>query len=283
MTGTNHDIIIPFTLAEGKVRGRYISIDGVLDQIYSAHNYPSIIMEIIAQLAIVASFWGSSFKTDGIISCEITSTEGIVKKIIVDYSSEGNIRGYCSYDIELFSRYLAPTYEDLIRNGMLVVTVDSSAADRYQSIIALNAGGSLLDSLREYFAKSEQIKVLLEVVMIQKNKKNSIRALMLQYLPGIIEVDNLDFQDDWHRYELFLGSIKLEEFLLPPHELLYSLFHLDNPMIYNSTNITYKCRCSREKMAKALSMLSTNERQSLKTEHGTVIRCQFCGHTEEFE
>ena len=164
----------------------------------------------------------------------------------------------------------------------MVATIDSKTASRYQSIINLS-GNSLSESLHKYFNNSEQVNISTKIKIFDKPEGILVRGIMIEKLPEISEASKEFTEDLWYKSKEFLSTVTNDELLLEPEEILYKLFHDDHIKIYSKTNIIYKCRCSREKMQKALDMINSQNNQPSKPHEKIVIKCEFCGNAEEFE
>ena len=54
--------------------------------------------------------------------------------------------------------------------------------------------------------------------------------------------------------------------------------------MFESSPVYFRCRCSRERVAKMLVALGRAEVDSVLVERGSVeVRCEFCGRAYEFD
>ena len=91
------DKIIPFTLKKSKIRGRFVKLDQSISKILNRHNYELPISLILAEILSVSCCIGSLLKFNGNFTIQGSSKE-ILKTVLADYSSNGSIRAYASYD-----------------------------------------------------------------------------------------------------------------------------------------------------------------------------------------
>ena len=60
-----------------------------------------------------------------------------------------------------------------------------------------------------------------------------------------------DVEDGWRRAMVLMSSATAEELVdpdLPPHGLLFRLFHEDGVRVYDTHTIEARCRCSRQRI-----------------------------------
>ncbi|HEV2301781.1 MAG TPA: Hsp33 family molecular chaperone HslO, partial [Stellaceae bacterium] len=63
---------------------------------------------------------------------------------------------------------------------------------------------------------------------------------------------------------------------LPPHNLLFRLFHEDGVRVYQTHPLEARCRCSRERIEGILRMLPPAELEDMKKDRVTTVTCEFC-------
>ena len=91
------DKIIPFTLKKSKIRGRFVKLDNSISKILNRHNYELPIALSLSEILSVSCCIGSLLKFNGNFIIQGSSKE-ILKTVLADYSSNGSIRAYASYD-----------------------------------------------------------------------------------------------------------------------------------------------------------------------------------------
>lgn len=71
---------------------------------------------------------------------------------------------------------------------------------------------------------------------------------------------------------------ELVDISLSAHDLIWRLFHDEEPRVFEQTQLQFKCRCSREKIEGALVTYPLEELLSMReADTGEVgVSCQFC-------
>ncbi len=300
--GTAGDsLILPFRIESHALLGRLVRLGGVIDAILSRHDYPEPVARLLGETVALAALLAATMKYDGIFTLQAKG-DGPVGLLVADVTSSGNVRGYASYDGEALDEALAgPVLAPapmLLGAGYLAFTVDQGEhTERYQGIVEL-IGDTLAACAHHYFRQSEQLDAAIYLAAERTGEDGAWRAggLMLQHLPPEggkkAEHDwNLDDQiddDGWRESVALMGTLSGEELLrpgLPPHDLLYRLFHEVGVRAYRPKRLADRCRCSREKVSNTLASLPRAEIEDCKEDGAdeVVVTCEFCSTAYRFD
>lgn len=289
------DLILPFRLEEANLRGRLVRLGPVYQETIKNHGYPKPVAELLGECVTLAAVLAGALKYDGLFTLQI-QCDGPVNLLVVDIASSGELRATARYDAEKVQAAeskeggVVPRF---LGKGSLVFTVDQGAdMDRYQGMVGL-VGDTLADCADEYFKRSEQIETAIELVA-QPDGKNgpAAAALMIQRMPGEVSdkqaSDSVDAAEEhWNRAVVLLRSVTADELLidpaLTPEDILYRLFHQEGVSIFDAKPLTYKCRCSRDKVKATLASFPKAEVAQLKEDGKVIVTCQFCGLDYLFE
>lgn len=289
----NDNLILPFRIESHALLGRLVRIGDVIDAILRRHDYPEPVAQMLGETVALAALLAATMKYDGIFTLQAKG-DGPVSLLVADVTSTGEVRGYAGYDAAaleeaLSGPALAPV-PMLLGAGYLAFTVDQGEhTERYQGIVEL-IGDTLAACAHHYFRQSEQLDAAIYLAAGPVGKDGEWRAggLMLQHLPpegGKAEHDwDLDDQTDdegWRESVALMGTISQEELLrggLPPHDLLYRLFHEVGVRAYRPKPLVDKCRCSRDRVSSTLASLPRAEIEDCKEDDSgeVVVTCEFC-------
>jgi molecular chaperone Hsp33 len=233
----------------------------------------------------LAILMAKALKFDGVFTLQAKGN-GPVSLLIADITSDGSVRGYASFDPDKISNgtagHAGGSVPMWLGEGYLAFTVDQGDhTQRYQGIVELS-GETLAACLQHYFRQSEQIDAGIEVAA-GKGPNGEWRSggLMIQRLPDTPNSTTpTDREDDWRRAMVLMASVTDEELLNPAlsaPDLLYRLFHEDGVRVFNSSDLSARCRCSLEKVTNMLSKLPKDEISELTEDDGKVhVTCEFC-------
>lgn len=282
MSGAGTDLILPFQVAGGAVRGRVVRLGAAVETILAGHDYPPLVAGMLAETLALAAVLAGSLKYDGVFTLQAQGN-GPIGLLVADVTSAGDIRGYARFDAEAVAAVGEATVPALLGSGYLAFTVDQGPkTERYQGIVELS-GNALADCARQYFTQSEQLDT--EVMLgVSLGPRVMAAALMIQRMPGsqpgapILTAD--ESLEAWRTATILLASLTREELLDPQlaaGDLAHRLFHAEGLQTWDAKPLRAQCRCSEAKIASALRSIPRAEIEELKDESGKVsITCEFC-------
>jgi molecular chaperone Hsp33 len=291
------DLVQPFRIDPFALRGRLVRLGPTVDRILSQHDYPEPVAAILGEAITLAIVLAGALKYDGVFTLQ-TKSDGPVRLIVADVSTEGAVRGYAQYDHdrltalavnELGRPEVSPSVPELIGSGYIAFTVDQGEhTERYQGIVEL-AGATLAECAQHYFRQSEQIQAGIKLSVARSGQNGAWRAggLMLQRVPpeGGYAVIADDVEDAWRRAMVLMSSATPAELVdpdLPPRRLLFRLFHEDGVRVFDTHKLEARCRCSRERIARILRSFPQDDIDELRQDAVTTVTCEFCNTRYEF-
>jgi len=287
------DLIQPFRIDPFALRGRLVRLGPTVDRILSQHDYPEPVAAILGEAITLAVVLAGALKYDGIFTLQ-TKSDGPVRLIVADVSTDGAVRGYAQYDPERLDQVPArpgagPSVPDLIGKGYIAFTVDQGEdTERYQGIVEL-IGATLAECAQHYFRQSEQIQAGIKLSVARAGDDGAWRAggLMLQRVPpeGGYTVIADDVEDGWRRAMVLMSRASPAELVdpeLPPRRLLFRLFHEDGVRVFETHPLEARCRCSRERIARILRSFPQEDIEEMRQDAVTTVTCEFCNTSYNF-
>lgn len=291
MSDVRTDLILPFQLAGGAVRGRLVRLGDTVRDILAGHAYPPSVGRLLAETLALAAVLAGSLKYDGVFTLQAQGN-GAISLLVADVTSAGEVRGYARFDDEKLAAATGQTVPGLLGSGYLAFTVDQGPkTERYQGIVELT-GATLAECAKQYFSQSEQLDT--EVALASRldgENGPAAAALMIQRMPGsqpgapILTAD--ESVEAWRTATILLASLTPDELLDPAlaaAELPHRLFHGEGLQMWEGKRLRAQCRCSEAKIASALRAIPRPEIAALKDERGQVaITCEFCRTVYAFD
>lgn len=279
--------LLGFTLPGRHARGRVVRLDGLLDTILSAHDYPPAITNLLAEALVMTTLLGGLLKETGSqLTMQAQSPDGIVSLLVCDYR-DGELRGYAEFDGERLAQLGSnPTLPALFGvEGHLAITFDlPTGGERYQGIVPLE-GASLAEACEHYFARSEQVPTLIRLGVRSGTEGCVAGGLLVQHLAeGEEGRERLHVRMDhpeWEHVAVLAGSTRHRELVdrnLSLEALVWRLFHEEDEIrIERGRSLTRGCRCSVGHFEKVLARFPEDERAAMRAEDGSIIvDCAFC-------
>ncbi len=284
------DLIQPFRIDPFALRGRLVRLGPTIDRILSQHDYPEPVAAVLGEAITLAIVLAGALKYDGVFTLQ-TKSDGPVRLIVADVSTEGAVRGYAQYDRERLPDYRPgnPSVPELIGSGYIAFTVDQGEhTERYQGIVELT-GATLAECAQHYFRQSEQIQAGIKLSVARAGENGAWRAggLMLQRVPpeGGYTVIADDVEDGWRRAMVLMSTATPGELVdpeLPPRRLLFRLFHEDGVRVFETHPLEARCRCSRERITRILRSFPQDDIDEMRQDPVTTVTCEFCNTRYEF-
>lgn len=262
------DLLHRYTFDQLDVRGELVQIEQAYNEMIANHNYPAPVQALLGELLVATCLLTATLKFEGDIAVQLQG-DGPVKYAVINGDHKQNMRGIA----RLQSEVTGSTIQDLIGNGVMVLTITPTKGERYQGIVPLEHD-TLAACLEAYFTQSEQLQTRLWFATDTTKGKAKAAGLLLQVLPVNKEKSITDFT----HLEALSNTIKDEELLeLDAATVLTRLYHEDNPRVYEPQAIQFKCGCSREKTITALVNVGQQALLDDVTENGEVkISCHYC-------
>ncbi|MGK0411448.1 MAG: molecular chaperone Hsp33 [Shewanella psychromarinicola] len=261
---------------QGNVRGEMVRLEKSFQAILDSYHYPPVIQQLLGELMAAASLLTATLKFEGDIAIQVQS-EGPLSYAVINGTHNQQLRGVARWDEELDT--LPTEFSQLLEKGVLVITITPEQGERYQGVVALDKP-TLAECIEGYFEQSEQLAT--KIILRTNLSGNEAKAcgMFLQVLPLSSE-STQKADTDFEHLSTITDTIKDHElFHLPAEDILHRLYHQENIELYPATKVVFKCSCSKERSASALSAVNKEELLEIVAKDGDIkMNCQYC-HTE---
>ena len=209
--------------------------------------------------------------------------DGPIGTIVCVSDPQGNVRGYVyEPNVPLLEKY--PGKLDVgatVGHGMLTVIRDLQMKEPYVGSVPL-VSGEIGDDVTAYFVQSEQTPTACALgVLVDKDLSVKVAGgYMLQLLPGAPDevIDKLE--DGIKRAGAVTAMLEQG---MTPEDILGAVCGDLGVLFMETTPVSYKCYCSRERVSAALLSLGKKELTEIMEEGKAFpVECQFCDVKYEF-
>jgi len=275
------DTLQKFLFENLAVRGELVHLDATWQAVLEKHDYPVVVQKVLGELMAAVSLLMATLKFKGQLIAQIQG-DGPVSLLVVEGTSEKTLRATAS--LKENADFNNKNLQELFGDARLVITLEPEQGERYQGIVALT-GESLADALTDYLLRSEQLDTGIWLAADDKQAA----GLLVQKLPetektksNIIELSDID---GWNRIQQLSSTIKNEELLeLSTEEIIHRLYHEEDIRLFDAEAVSFRCSCSRERVAKMLISLGEAEVKSMIDELTNIeVACEFCNHKYTFD
>jgi len=261
---------------QGNVRGEMVRLEKSFQAILDSYPYPPVIQQLLGELMAATSLLTATLKFKGDIAIQIQG-EGPLSYAVINGTHHQQLRGVARWDEGL--QVLPAEFSQLVKKGVLVITITPEQGERYQGMVALDRP-TLAECIEGYFEQSEQLAT--KVILRTQINGDAAKAcgMFLQVLPTSSQTTNTG-DTDFEHLSTLTETIKNDElFELPAEDILHRLYHLEDIELYPATKVVFKCSCSKERSAVALTGVSKEELLDIVAKDGDIkMNCQYC-HTE---
>lgn len=273
-----------FLLPDRPVVGRLVRLGHVADDILSRHAYPEPVANLLGEAIALAALVGGSLKFEGRLIVQAQG-DGPVSYLVVDYDTDGSLRGYCKFDADRVAKvsggFVRPGAETLLGQGAFVMTVDRGEDMGRTQGAAPIQGETLALCAETYFNQSEQLptRVMLGVTRVDGTWRAG--GLMIQYIaPDDIRGSTEEAWDHARALVNTLGDEELTDPKLSAEALMFRLFHEDGVRLLPGKPLAAQCRCSQERVVGMMRSFDREAVAEMIEPDGLIhVTCEFCSRT----
>ena len=206
--------------------------------------------------------------------------DGPIGEVVAD--AEGtHVRGYVGDpDVFLPLKNGKLDVGGAIGAGNIIVTRYLQNAEPFTGYAEL-VDGEIASDLTNYLYTSEQTpsSVALGVLVNKEGQVIASGGYFIQAMPGCAEETLAQLEEN---ISLTPYVTQLLELGYTPEKMIETIARGLDVTIQESIELSYKCRCSREKILGALATLGQEDISAMSQGEETEVHCQFCNETYKF-
>jgi molecular chaperone Hsp33 len=279
------DLVRRFVLERHPIRGHSVRLSGAWRALREHQDYPPAVQQLLGEAIGAVVLLAATLKFDGTLTLQLQG-KGLVNLLVAQCTHDFKVRGVARHEaLDHMDERALVGFRSLAGEGTIVVTVE--AADRassYQGVVPIT-GNSLAESLEAYFLQSEQLptRVLLAA------GPGAVAGMLVQRIPGIggtqAQMDDTALEAAWQKADDAMSSIpRASLFEDDVEQRLVNMFGVDEVRVFSGQEVTFECRCSRERVANVLRSLGVEEVRSVIAEQGAcTVTCEFCQKPYKFD
>ena len=278
------DRIVRAISSDGFVKAAAVCSREMTERARQIHQTLPVGTAALGRTLAAASMMGNALKGQGASLTLQIKGGGPLGTVLAVSDTDGNVRGYVinpGVDIPLRADGKLDVGTAVGSEGTLTVIKDLQMKEPYVGTIDL-MGGEIAEDVAAYFVESEQIPTACGLgVLVDRDQ--SVRAAggyLIQLLPGADEDTIVKVEGGI----MAAGSVSAILDKDPdPENLLRTVMSDFDIRILESSEVEYKCYCSRERVERALISLGSEELEGILREQGSCqLTCQFCDAVYDF-
>ena len=278
------DRLIRAITADGMVKATAVTTRSLTERARQIHKTLPVATAALGRTLAAASMMGNALKSDGASLTIQVRGGGPLGAIIVVSDNEGNVRGYVEHpevDLPLRADGKLDVGTAVGADGTLTIIKDLHMKEPYVGSVQL-LGGEIAEDIAQYYVESEQIPTACALgVLVERDQ--SVRCAggyLIQLLPGAGE-------DVISRVEAGVYAAGAVTKMLAeqddPEAMLRKVLSDFELEVLETSEVTYRCTCSRDRVSRALLSLGSKELQAILDEQGQAdLTCQFCDKVHHF-
>ncbi len=280
-----NDYIVRGMSMDGFVKVVAIRSTEIVKRAAQIHGTTANATAAFGRALTAASMMGNMQKVDnGSMTLQIKGG-GPVGTIVCVSDADGNVRGYVTQpNVPLVEK--CPGKLDVGAtvgtDGTLTVIRDLQMKEPYVGSVEL-VSGEIADDVTAYFAQSEQTATACALgVLVDRDQSVKVAGgYILQLLPGAPEEVIEKLETGIRR----AGAVTpMLDQGMTPEEILGQVCGDLGVVFMETTEVSYRCYCSRERVEAALISLGKKELTEIKEEGKPFpVECQFCDTVYTFE
>lgn len=278
------DYIVRAMSRDGYVKAVAIRSTEIVRRAQQIQNSTATATAALGRALTAASMIGNMQKVEeGSVTLQIKGG-GPLGTILCVSDAVGNVRGYVqNAEITLLEKYQGKLDVGAAvgTDGTLTLIRDMGMKEPYIGSVEL-VSGEIADDVTAYFAQSEQTPTACALgVLVERNQSVRVAGgYLVQLLPGAPDSVIDELEAGIQRAGAVTGMLDRG---LTPEEMLKAVFGPEELEFLETTEVAYKCYCSRERVVSTLISLGKKELGEIAEEGESVeIGCQFCDTVYRF-
>lgn len=277
------DTLHRFVFEDSAVRGNLVHLDETLKEALSSQEIPHGLKCALGELMAASCLLAATLKMQGSLILQLQS-KGALKLLVVECTSEFKLRATAKWQGEITD---ARSLFEVIENGQCMITLDPKDGNQaYQGIVPLE-GESLSAILENYMLRSEQIDTRIWLT----SDGETASGMLIQRLPDAVNQAEISQEkteenlETWQRVGHLASTVTTKELSeLSTETLLTRLFFEENIRLFEASDTTFFCSCSRDNVANMLKILGPDEIRNIIAERGEIeVHCDFCNARYAFD
>ena len=269
---------------DGFVKAVAVTTTDIVERARQIHKTLPTATAALGRLLSAASMMGNMQKVEnGSITLQVKGG-GPLGTVLAVSDAEGNVRGYVQNgQISILEKYRGKLDVGAAvgTDGMLTVIRDLQMKEPYVGSVEL-VSGEIAEDVANYFVQSEQCPTAcaLGVLVDTDQHVRAAGGYIIQLLPGApeqtIDLIEAGIQKAGAVTTLLDGGLSAQGLL----ETVLSGLDLE---ILETSPVSYKCYCSRDRVTSTLISLGKKEMQQIVEDRETIhVECQFCDTIYDF-
>lgn len=278
-----NDYLVKATAYDGAIRAYTAVTTKTVGEACARQDTWATASAALGRTITITSMMGAMLKGEDTLTAKVEGN-GPLGMIVADANAYGEVRGYVGnphVDFELNEHGKLDVAKAVGREGHVSIVKDLGLRDHFTGQVPI-VSGEISEDFTYYFATSEQIPSAVGAGVLVNPDLSILAAggFIVQVMPGTSDeiVTKLEEQ-----IQSFPAISQLIEEGNNPEEILDRLFEKDHVKVLDQLPIEFRCKCSKERVERALIGLGNDEiKKMIEEDHGAEANCHFCNEVYQF-
>lgn len=278
------DILLRGNSIDGAIRVFVTITTGLVNDAQKIHHTYPVATAALGRTLTAAAIIGAGLKNETDTTTIQFKGDGPLGSIVAVTDSASKVRGYVVnpyVDLPLNKKGKLDV-GGAVGKGYLNVIRDLGMKEPYAGQVPI-VTGEIAEDLTYYFARSEQIPTALALGVLVDTDNSAIAAggFMIQLMPEASEEVAEALEEKMKTLEPITEMIKSG---MTAEDIFFHITEGFSMIMENkAVEPKYECKCSKERMEKALIAIGKEELQGIIDEQGEAeLTCQFCDNSYKF-
>lgn len=278
-----NDYLVKATLYQGLVRAYAITSTHTVEEARKRQDTWATSSAALGRTLTITAMMGAMLKGDDVLTVKVEGN-GPLGAIIADGNAYGEVRGYVMNphtDFDLNDKGKLDVARAVGAEGTLSVVKDLGLKDYFTGQVPI-VSGEISEDFTYYYATSEQIPSAIGAGVLINPDHTVLAAggFMIQVMPGADDEMITKLEERIAAFPTISGMIEKGS---TPEEILEQLFVGETINMLETLPVSFKCKCSKERIGQAITGLGNEEIDNMIIEdHGAEAKCHFCNETFKF-
>lgn len=270
--------------SDGAVMASAIDSTEIAAEAERLHKTSAVVTAALGRLLTAASMMGNMLKGEKDTVTVKIDGGGPAGAVTAVADSHGFVRGYAVnpvVEIPLKPNGKLDVSGAVGTDGNVFVIKDLGLKEPYSGFVPI-VSGEIAEDITSYYAVSEQIPTVcaLGVLVNPDLTVKKAGGYIIQLLPAADESTVSRLEENIKKVRPVTEQLDEGKDIL---DILKAMLDGFNIEVLSENEVSYKCRCSRERTEKTIKSLSIAELESIAEEMPEVeVKCSFCGKSYVF-
>lgn len=277
------DYFVSAIAFNGKIRAIATSTTQLVQEGCQRHQTLPTASAALGRTLTAGILFASNLKGEEKYTVRIAG-DGPLGEIVIDANAFGQVRGYV-HNSQVHFPANAKGKLDVARavgtKGLISVVKSFGSEYNFTGQTPI-ISGEIAEDLASYLVNSEQIPsaLALGVLVNPDGRIAASGGYLIQAMPGCDDA-TLTQMEEVIKLAKPISTLLFEG--KTPEDVLKTLIPEKDLVFLGTKDISFKCRCSRERTESTLKLLGKDELlDMIKVQHGADVHCNFCSEHYQF-